>query len=46
MGKTALKYIGILTGLYIIVYNGSKAGSVVTKGAAGASSFVRTLQGR
>lgn len=46
MGKLFLKYTGGLIALYVIVYNGSRSGQVITAGANGYSSAVRTLQGR
>lgn len=38
--------IGGLVALYIVVFNGSKAGAVLKAGADGSSKFVKTLQGR
>lgn len=46
MFKVALKYVAVLTGLYIIAANASNVGSVITQGAAGANTFEKTLQGR
>ena len=46
MLKTAVKYIAVLTGLYIVAANASNVGTVVSQGAAGATSFEKTLQGR
>ncbi len=44
--KSFLGYTAGLIALYIVVYNGSRAGTVISQGAAGASSFAKTLQGR
>lgn len=41
-----LRYGAGLIALYIIVYNGSKAGQVFKDGASGVSSVAKTLQGR
>ena len=41
-----LRYGAGLIALYIVVYNGSKAGQVFKDGAAGAGGLVRTFQGR
>lgn len=38
--------IGGLIALYLVVYNGTKAGTVVKAGAAGSSQVIKTLQGR
>lgn len=46
MGRMALKYFGGLIALYVVVYNGSNAGRVITSGAGGISTVARTLQGR
>lgn len=46
MLKTAIKYVAVLTGLYIVAVNASNVGTVVTQGAAGATTFEKTLQGR
>jgi hypothetical protein len=46
MGKLFLKYTGGLIALYVVVYNGSRSGQVITSGANGYSRAVRTLQGR
>lgn len=44
--KNPLKYAAALIGVYLIVYNGSKSGTVLSKGAAGGSQIIKTLQGR
>lgn len=46
MLKTSLRYIAVLTGLYIVALNASNVGQVITQGASGASTFEKTLQGR
>jgi hypothetical protein len=42
----ALKYFAVLVGTYIVVSKATGAGTLLTKGAAGASQFTKTLQGR
>jgi hypothetical protein len=44
--KTYLKYSVGLIGLYIVVSQASGAGQAFTSGANGASTLVRTFQGR
>lgn len=46
MGRKALGYVAGLIGLYLVVYNGSKSGTVFKSGAAGGVSIIRSLQGR
>ena len=46
MGRTALKYGAGLIGLYLVVYYGTNAGKVVSSGAAGASTVIKSLQGK
>lgn len=46
MIKQLAKYGAGLIALYIVVANGSKMGTVISKGAAGVSSVTKTLQGR
>lgn len=46
MGRKAIIYIGGLIGLYIVVFNGSKSGNVISAGAKGSSDVIKTLQGR
>lgn len=40
------KYFAGLIALYLVVYNGSKAGIVIKEGAGGVSTVAKTLQGR
>lgn len=44
--RVALKYGAALIALYLVVYNGSKAGTVIKSGASGVSTVTKTLQGR
>lgn len=44
--RLALKYGAGLIGLYLVVYNGSKAGNVIKAGAAGVATDVKAFQGR
>lgn len=44
--RVALKYGATLIALYIVVYNGSKAGTVMKSGAAGIATVTAKLQGR
>jgi hypothetical protein len=44
--KNGLKYGAALVGLYLIVYNGSKSGTVLSKGAAGGAQIIKAFQGR
>jgi hypothetical protein len=46
MGRTALKYGAGLIALYLVVFNGSKSGTVFKQGAAGSVSLVKAFQGR
>jgi len=46
MGRKALFYGAALIGLYIAVANGSNMGKLISNGAQGGSTFVKTLQGR
>lgn len=46
MGRKALTYGAGLIALYLIVYNGSKSGTVFKSGAAGSVSIIKSLQGR
>ena len=46
MIKVALKYVAVLTGLYIVAANASNVGTVIKEGASGANTFEKTLQGR
>lgn len=46
MLKTAVKYIAVLTGLYIVAANASNVGTVISQGATGATGFEKVLQGR
>lgn len=46
MGRKALTYGAGLIALYLVVYNGSKSGRVVSAGAKGSATVIRTLQGR
>lgn len=44
--RKALAYAGGLIALYLVVYNGSKSGQVITAGANGLGTSVRAFQGR
>lgn len=44
--KNAVKYGFGAIALYLVVANGTKAGSVITSGANGLSTVTRSLQGR
>lgn len=44
--KTALKYGGGLIALYLVVANGTKAGTAMKDGASGIGSIVKAFQGR
>lgn len=46
MVRTALKYGAVLTGIYLVTYRASGAGTLVTNGANGISTIEKTLQGR
>lgn len=46
MGKKALTYAAGLIALYLVVYNGTNAGKVISAGASGASTVTKTFQGR
>lgn len=40
------KYAASLIALYLVVYNGTKAGKLLTDGAKGAGVIIKDLQGR
>lgn len=44
--KIALKYGGGLIALYLIVANGTKAGTAFRDGATGTSTIIKAFQGR
>lgn len=44
--KTFVKYVAVLTGLYIIVAHYTGAGTLITDSAKAGSGFVTTVQGR
>lgn len=44
--KQYLRYGATLIGLYIVVANGSKFGTVISAGAEGTAKVTKTLQGR
>lgn len=44
--KNSLKYGAALIAVYLIVYNGSKSGVVLSKGASGGSQIIKAFQGR
>ena len=46
MLKKGAFYVAGLIALYLVVQHGSASGQVITSGAAGASTFAKTLQGR
>ena len=46
MVRTTIKYAAILTGLYLVTYRATEAGSLVTNGANGIATIEKTLQGR
>lgn len=46
MLRTLGKYGAGLIALYLVVYNGSKAGTVISGGASGIATDVKALQGR
>lgn len=46
MGRKALTYVGGLIGLYLAVRYASGAGTVLSAGANGSSTVIKTLQGR
>lgn len=46
MGRTYLKYSAVLIGLYLGVKYASGAGTLISKGASGAATITKTLQGR
>jgi hypothetical protein len=45
MSKT-LRYSAYLIGLYLVVYNASKAGTLLTSGSKGGVSVIKAFQGR
>ena len=44
--KLYVKYYATLVGLYIVITNGSKFGTVIQKGAEGTATVTRALQGQ
>lgn len=44
--KNPLKYAAALVAVYLIVYNGSKSGTVLSKGASGGAQIIKAFQGR
>ncbi len=46
MGRIYMKYSAVLIGLYLLVTHASAAGTLITKGASGAPTIDKTLQGR
>lgn len=46
MGRKALTYGAGLIAIYLVVYNGSKSGTVFKQGAAGGVSLIKAFQGR
>lgn len=46
MGRKALSYTAGLIALYVVIFNGSKSGTVFKQGAAGGVSIIKSLQGR
>lgn len=44
--RNALKYGAGLIALYLIVYNGSKSGTVLSEGAKGSGVVIKAFQGR
>lgn len=46
MGRQALKYVGGLIGLYLLVYYASGSGTVISAGAKGSTDIIKSLQGR
>lgn len=46
MFRTYMKYSALLIALYLGVSHASGAGTLISKGAAGAVSIDKTLQGR
>lgn len=46
MGKSILKGSGVLIALYLGVKYATGAGTLISKGASGTSTVVRTFQGR
>lgn len=44
--KNLPKYGAVLIAVYLVVYNGSKAGTVLTKGASGGRDLIKAFQGR
>lgn len=41
-----MRYTFAAAALYVVVYNGSKSGDLITKGAQGYATGVRALEGR
>lgn len=46
MGRKVLTYGGGLIALYLLVMHASGAGTVLTSGASGSSTVIKSLQGR
>lgn len=46
MLKKTLVIVGGLIALYLVVENATGSGTLITKGASGASTVVKSLQGR
>ena len=46
MGRTALKYTGVLIGTYLLVYYATGAGTLLNQGQQAGTSIIKTLQGR
>lgn len=46
MGRKALVYGAGLIAVYLVVNNATNAGKLITAGASGSTSVVKTLQGR
>lgn len=42
----AIYYAAGLIALYLVVYNGTKAGRVIASGARGSTEVIKSLQGR
>lgn len=46
MGRKGLQYAAGLIGLYLVVYYGTNAGKVISAGANGSATIVKSLQGK
>lgn len=46
MGRTYMKYSAVLIGLYLGVKYASGAGTLISKGASGSATVIKSLQGR